>query len=669
MVANEPSQIERMLAAADEETRLQGLKELARLGARQHLAAIYRALGDESWRVRKEAVAVFLGIPGVGALAGEVVELLHTEENAGLRNAAVEILIGLGRQAVAALIEELACADHDVRKFVLDILGEIGDDSCVPAMVAALRDPDGNVRAAAAENLGKLRAAEATAALLDALATPDLLLRFTVLEALSQIEVPLPLERLLPLAGERLLRKALYDCLGRLGDSDAIPALLAGLGDEMRNVRSAAAQALVAVARRDAPGVAAALQHRDNASVLDRLAELLDSHELAVRRAAVQLLGWSRDVRFAPRLLELFDVELLREDAAAALLGCGERAAVALLPLWPGGDERRQAYLAYVFAALGCSEALPLLHDALATANPELRVMVLHALGRLGGEVELPRIATLLADEAEEVRTAGTEALSELGRRYPQATVAVLTPLFAGDDGELRMRIVRVLGRLATDEVEALLSMALKDESALVRRAAVQAVDGSWSERRRQSLLLVLTDEDPEVRRLAVEALGKSGDPQVLRPLGLALQDEDIWVRAAAVRALGRFALPEALAAVETALRDPVGLVVIAALETLVAMNQERAQEPLVAALASEDEEVVSAALQLLTQFGASDWIETERERLLNHRHWEVRVTFARILAAETGARSIAPLEARLLVEGEDLVRQQIRDLLMDLQG
>lgn len=666
---NERNQIIHMLSSTDEEQRLQGLKELARQGAEQHLDIVYQSLGDESWRVRKEAVAIFLALPGVGSLAGEVVELLHAEENAGLRNAAVEILVGLGRQAVPALIDELHCADHDVRKFVLDVLGEIGDEGCIAAMVGALSDVDSNVRAAAAENLGKLRAAEATPALLNALEVPDLLLRFTVLEALGQIQVPLPVERLIPLAGERLLRKALYDCLGRLADSDAIPTLLEGLGDSMRNVRSAAAQGLSAVAKRYPEQVVAAMQALEGAPLLEQLVELLESPDITVRRAALQLLGWSRDPRFAPQLLRLFEDEALREDAAAALISFGVRANSVLLPMWHQGDDRTRAYLAYVFAAIGCTEALPLLDAALVSESPELRVMVLHALGKLGRRNELDRVVGSLLDESEEVREAATQALTQIGGRQTAATIVALKALLERDDGELRMRVVQILGRLGGDVVEPILVMALKDESPLVRRAAVQACGYGSSDRVLQSLLLVLTDEDQEVRRLTVEALGNCGNPQVVRSLTLALQDEDIWVRAAAVRALGRFTQDEAVQAVESALADPVGLVVIAAMETLVAQNQEHAQAPLVAALASHDEEVVSAALQLLTQFGVSDWIEEAQDRLINHRHWEVRVTFARILAAELGVKSRPMLEARLLVEGEDLVRQQIRDLLMDLQG
>jgi HEAT repeat protein len=109
-----------------------------------------------------------------------------------------------------------------------------------------------------------------------------------------------------------------------------------------------------------------------------------------------------------------------------------------------------------------------------------------------------------------------------------------------------------------------------------------------------------------------------------------------------------------------------VGLVAIAALETLSSMGAEKAHSSLVATLTHDDEEVVNAALQLLTAGGRSDWIPSVLDSLLNHRHWEVRLTFARALAELLGENCRGHLEERLLIEGEDLVCHQLRDLLSD---
>ena len=100
---------------------------------------------------------------------------------AGLRNAAVDMLVRMGSEAVPSLLTHADSTDHDVRKFIVDILGEIGDRRAIPVLLSALADADGNVRAAAAENLGKLQAVEAVPALLDAIVITSYRIHYTKL--------------------------------------------------------------------------------------------------------------------------------------------------------------------------------------------------------------------------------------------------------------------------------------------------------------------------------------------------------------------------------------------------------------------------------------------------------------------------------------------------------
>jgi hypothetical protein len=87
-----------------------------------------------------------------------------------------------------------------------------------------------------------------------------------------------------------------------------------------------------------------------------------------------------------------------------------------------------------------------------------------------------------------------------------------------------------------------------------------------------------------------------------------------------------------------------------------------------VPALDHPDEEVVIAAIKLLVAEGRSDWLAPVGDRLLHHCHWEVRVNFARALAELQGESCRDLLENRLLVEDQDLVREQFQDLLAALQ-
>lgn len=657
-----------LLTSLQEEDRLQGIRALADLGGESHRKMLLSCLGDTSWRVRKEACDLFLGWPGASRFSAEVVELLHAQDNAGLRNAAVEILTRLGRQAVPSLLNELTCDDADVRKFVLDILGDVGDDTALGPMVAALDDPDQNVRNAAAENLGKLKAATAVPALLASMATADLWFRFTILAAIAQIGAPVAVTELLPYREDPLLRKAVFDCLGKIGGEDVIAVLCEGLLDRMSNVRAAAALALQRVGRRQPALVAAALQALSQSSPGEALAELLQANDPQVRMAAIQLLRWLGQPAFAPQLLALLDDEPLRQAAAEALVALGPQAALTLRPRWEQASDRERTYLAYLFGQTRLTEAADLLSQALNSPDSELRMVAAQGLGKIGSPGLIPTLMQALEDRVAEVREQSLNSLIEIGRQNPAVAIAALSPLLQAETQELRLCAVRILGKLDGAEVRPALQLALKDEVAKVRSAAVQALAGGRYGCDLSAMRLALTDEDAEVRRLAVSALGEAAAEDALPLLTLALQDDDLWVRAMVVRTLGRFGQP-AVRLVEMSLADPVGLVAIAALETLTELSLDQSYPKIVQALQHQDQEVVAAALQLLAQGERRDWLEQKAEDLLNHPHWEVRCCFVRLLAELEGPAARARLEARFLVEGEDLVLEQIRKALYEMSG
>lgn len=657
-----------LLASAQEEDRLQGVRALAEQGVEHHLQALFSCLGDSSWRVRKEASELFLGWPRASQFVGEVVALLHAHDNAGLRNAAVEILTRQGRHSVPFLLAELACNDADVRKFVLDILGDIGDETVLGAMVSSLVDPDQNVRNAAAENLGKLKAVSAVPALLASMETADLWFRFTILAAVAQIGAPVAAKELLPFREDPLLRKAVFDCLGKIGGPEVVAVLCEGLLDRMNNVRSAAALALVRVGRKESALITETLQSMPTGSPGEALAELLNANDPQVRLAAVQLLRWLGQPGFAPHLLVLLDDEAMRQTAAEALIALGPQAALTLLPRWTDASARERTYLAYLFGQTRLTAAVDLLAEALKSHDPELRMVSAQGLGKIGSVDLFPALLVVLEDPVVEVREQALYALIEIGRQNPGGVPGALSPLLKADNPELRLSAVRILGSLDGVDVLPALQLALKDEAAKVRSAAVQALSTRRHGCEISALRLALTDEDAEVRRLAVGALGCASAEDALPLLTLALQDEDLWVRAMVVRTLAQFG-PSAVALVEMALADPVGLVAIAALETLAEISLDQSYDKIVQALQHRDQEVVAVALQLLSHGERRDWLDQATERLLNHPNWEVRSNFVRLIAELEGPLAYSRLEARFLVEDEDLVREQIRQVLCDLSG
>jgi hypothetical protein len=108
--------------------------------------------------------------------------------------------------------------------------------------------------------------------------------------------------------------------------------------------------------------------------------------------------------------------------------------------------------------------------------------------------------------------------------------------------------------------------------------------------------------------------------------------------------------------------------VTIAALETLAGLPDGDATPQLIAALEHQDEEVVTVAMNLLAEGGATGWVAEHAARLLDHPFWMVRAQTARSAVARLGAAAGPLLSQRLAIETEPLVRQQLTDLLDQLR-
>jgi HEAT repeat protein len=652
------------LRSEDEERRRSAVVGLAGYPLAETREYLFIALGDGSWRVRKEAVDALLATPVSVATMEELVGLLRSQDNAGLRNSAVEALEKLRSRAVPVLCRHVADPDHDVRKFVIDILGSIGDPAAVPLLIKALDDTDPNVCAAAAENLGKIGDAQAVPPLLEALAKNDIWLRYTILDALSRIGKPVPMAVIAPMAGENLLKKAVFDCLGVIGDWSAVPLLLDGIKERVKNAREAAAVALVKVRERlpaEAPQlVDARLRELSGSPYVEGLLNSLDTADRNLKEALVKVLGIVGDERATERLLRGCRDERLRRFCLQAFAAMGETVATSLVRAFPGADDEERCYIAYICGELHYPGCTTLLCDAMRDANPMLRKVAVTAAGKTGQAGLITEIAALLDDAEPEVRDGALEALSRLSGEDAAAIGAVAGRLgSASHPGKRRDAAVLFAALAEADR----LSLLIKDEDALVRKTAVNALAELRSASSVGHLVMALVDEDTDVRIAAAGALGGIGGEEVLEPLLLALKDEDPWVRCSALNSLGRLRHPDARQAIVALLETADGLVAISALEALAGIGGEEVLAQVKKALDNPDEEVVKAAITILAGQGGA-WLDEYRERLLAHPHWDVRRSFINAMVANWGAEALPYLRSALDTESDPLVKEQILDVM-----
>lgn len=654
------------LRSTDEETRRSAVLELGGSPFEMAKDYLFAAMGDESWRVRKEAVDALLTAQVSESVLEEIVGLMASHDNAGLRNSAVEALQRMGSLSVPVLCRHGEDRDHDVRKFVLDILGNIGDPAAVPVLVKALDDPDPNVSAAAAENLGNIGDGSAVPFLVQALEKTDIWLRYTILDALGRIGGPVPMAAIAPMAGENFLKKAVFDCLGAIGAAEAVPLLLEGIRERVRNVRESAVIALMKVRARLSEKEAELLVDRklaecNGAPFVEGLLASLETSDRNLREALVGVLGLIGDERGVAGLLDACRDDRLRKSAFQALKGMGEKAAPAIIGRYPGADDDGRCVIASICGELRFSHCGPLLANGMKGDNPLLRRASVAAAGKYGDPGLIGDIVPLLDDCEHEVREGAVEALSrlaEVGREGVQQTAGSL--LLSGNP-EKRCNAARLFAALEDGER---LSLLIKDEDAAVRRNAVNALGSMKSVSTIGNLLMALVDEDADVRVAVAEALGESESEEFVAPLLLVLKDEDLSVRCAALKSLGKLGHGSAREAIMELLdRETDGLIIITALDSLARIGGEGVMERVRRGLESSDEEVVKTAMEILSVHG-NDWLDECREMLLSHPHWDVRRNFIRMMASSQGEKALPLLRSALGIEADDLVREQILDIL-----
>jgi HEAT repeat protein len=641
------------------------------------------AMGDESWRVRKEAVARASHWPDRTAAAAALTHALGEPDNVGRRNAAIEALVSYGTEAVPPIVAALdGRPEH--RKVLVDTLGLIADTSGVAALPPLLDDGDPNVRVAAAEALGLIGGGAAQAALKAVLKRGELLLTLAALDGLNKMGGRVSSAELMPLLETATLRAAALEALGRTGEVAGLPELMRALVAPARNVREAAVVATAELhARLDEAGQKRLEGELQALSAIQPLVQALLEGTLGVQRAAARVLGLTRrGEAVRPLTLAIADPEL-RDAALLALVSIGPVGLESLVALAPDLEGRLRADVYALLPRFGpaASDAriIGLLGEALEDDDPEAASGAAQALGEVGTREALAPLLRAL-ERDDQVAAAAADALGRLGaRHYDEVRILISSRGLAGPEAPHLIRVIGLCGREAD---AAFLRGTLGAESSTVRRAAADALaqvgaaavrtgEGRGLADVGDALLFALADEAPEVRAAAARAV--AADPAHLGAnaadgLERAAHDVEMAVRSAAARALAAVTLAEGPARVRAAevLRHLVdaheAVAAVPALEALGRLGEAIDEPRLIAALEASDAEIVKAAARGLggrTSPNARDALE----RALADRRWDVRRAAA--LALGEHGPSVHPLlYARRTVEQDPLVLDSLDEAM-----
>jgi HEAT repeat protein/beta-lactamase regulating signal transducer with metallopeptidase domain len=294
------------------------------------VAALMETLTDGNPAVRLAAVSS-LGSLGDPRAIAALAKALREDSDARVREAAARALGEIDdNRAVPALIEALRSERaSNVREQIVHALREIDDPSAVAGISAVAKDPSPAVRRAAVSALGELEDASAVTVLITMVRDEDVEVRRHIAEALGQLENPSAIDALITLArdADAEVRSQAVDALSNFEDQRTLPTFLAALKDANSDVRHHAAHGIGNI---------------DNLKTAPRpLIEALADSDREVRQAVAQALGEIGDEAAVPALKRATtdaDVDVRRQAAEALSDIGGVEAIQALMALLKDPD-------------------------------------------------------------------------------------------------------------------------------------------------------------------------------------------------------------------------------------------------------------------------------------------------------------------------------------------
>jgi HEAT repeat protein len=370
-------------------------KEGMKTTAEKEIGILLENLTDSDWWVRKDTIQKLLDYPAE-SYVGYLIQWLRNDEDALVRNAAMEMLREMGTGALSSLLSLLQDEDSDIRIFSANVLGDLEEPAALDALGRTLRDPDENVRTAAVEAIGKIGEEKAVDLLIEASSDHALWVAMAAIEAMGKIGGKKAISGLHACLGNKDCRAMVCSVLGIAGEQNSIEYLIPLLDQE--DTGGLALQAAVTIADRD-KGLLPPSFFSDK---IEMLIEWFDSPQDETRRSALIALSWSGDIRGLHCLLSASEDDQLLEYALQGLLLLGGKAAPGIVNAMHL-QKKNKRMLAKILAMTGEQERLLFFTG---DEDEEVRTEVALAIGSLRTPAASDALLALSRDPVLEVREA-----------------------------------------------------------------------------------------------------------------------------------------------------------------------------------------------------------------------------------------------------------------------
>jgi HEAT repeat protein len=638
---------------------------------------MFELLGDKDWRVRKTIVDGFVREPNVEIVEG-LIDALADPENAGKRNSATEALIRIGDMAIEPIVRRLRTeTDIDVRLSLVNLLGDLRSREGFDMLLELLKsEHDLNVASSIVSSLGKYRDFTALPHLLRVLQREDLWLKFHVVEALGEIGDRSALPAVLPLYGEKSLRKPVLEAVGKIADVGTVSFLLKIIAEEEK-LNLTALRALVRIAEASKPRIVEQAERHliqrkfREAFPKEKIPPLVDhlgsTPKREVKAFILKFLGWSGDARALPVLMQYLEQPDTAEVAAQALIDFGEGAVAAILDTLRNADEDEIiALLLRVLNVIGGPETIPHILPFLDHDNPMIRRLAIETLGEITDPTSIDYLLAKLDDHDIASQQAAVNSISALVSAFPEIKNEVLAKirrLLQADSVPMKLNSLSVFVNIQGEGYHNELLLASKDSDPVIRQKAISLMGKFSEELFADQLVLSLADESTAVRLAAINSLVRHRPEEGLEPLVSALGDQDIWIRTAAAQALGEYRHEAAIQPLMHHLDHDQAPVRIAAIEALGKSEDTRVKEALFRAVYDADLEIRRAAMLALSRI-PGDEVFDYLMFAMQDRDWRIRAAAATAVGLRGDPKALPALHRSL--DDADTYVQQSAVLALD---
>jgi HEAT repeat protein len=456
-----------------------------------------RALGRTGSPLAIAPLASILPASGGDALvrlvARALADLVARAEWSG---AADRVIVEMRRVIAPSLdrfIGALRAADPEERAAIASLLGRIGDARVLPALARLLDDPAMvEATTAAIQRIGLAD----DAAMTHALRSQDPAVRIAALPVVNGRRMAPDVRDLLHDDDPEVQARA-CDALARTGDTSAVPALFALLGNPSSRVAHAAAAAIQSLGTAETGSLAIAA---------------VQTGEPAVRRQALRIIGYlGCDGAYEVSRRAVEDPDRRIAELAVTALGAVDdpRVEPALAELASGASEVLRAAAMRAIAQRASAHAIELLERGLADDAAWVRYYACQGLGRLGHVSSTSLLIARLADSTAHVRIAAIEALAHVDTA---AAWQALSSAARSSDPDQRRAALIGIGLRSTRDALPFLLAALASEDAATRLIAISGLAQRSEPEASDALGRAALDAAPDVRDAALSLLGERTD-------------------------------------------------------------------------------------------------------------------------------------------------------------